>query len=136
MLSTHPERCRFPHGHTRIIEVVVEGDRLNPQGMLVDFKALKLALERYVDRYDHALAVNSNDPAYQDLKGRFPDEAFVVFDQEEPTTERIARDIYDYASEIFAKGYQDGPYRIEKGQNRVVRVRVGETPSSWAEFGD
>jgi len=119
-----------------VIEIVIEGDELNPQGMLVDFKALKLALESYVDRYDHSMAVNSNDPAYAALQQSFPDQAFVVFSAEEPTTERIARDIYDFAAHILKDGFQSGPYRIEKGKNRVTRVRVGETPSSWAEYGD
>jgi len=134
MLSLHPEACRFPHGHTRTIEVVVEGDALDDRGMLLDFKALKMALERTVDRYDHSLAVNSNDPALPELQARYPREALVVFENQEPTTEAIAKDLYDYAVRVMEEGFQEGPYVIEPGRNRIVRVRVWETPSSWAEF--
>jgi 6-pyruvoyltetrahydropterin/6-carboxytetrahydropterin synthase len=134
MLSLHPEACRFPHGHTRTIEVVVEGDGLDERGMLLDFKALKMALEEYIDRYDHSLAVNSEDPFLSELQARYPREALVVFERQEPTTEAIAKDLYDYAARILHEGFQEGPYAIEPERCRLTRVRVWETPSSWAEY--
>lgn len=134
MLSRHPEACRFPHGHTRTVEVVVAGDNLDENGMLVDFKALKLALESHIDRYDHALAVNASDPFLPRLAEAYPDEAIVVFDGE-PTTEAIAREIFEFASRILREGFESGAYRIPAGQVALERVRVWETPSSWAEFG-
>ena len=27
MLSKHPDKCRFPHGHTRKVEFVIEAER-------------------------------------------------------------------------------------------------------------
>lgn len=134
MLSRHPEACRFPHGHTRTIEVVVSGEALDESGMLVDFKALKLALEAHIDRYDHALAVNASDPFLPKLSEAYPAAALVVFDGE-PTTEAIAREIFEFASQILKNGFEEGPYRIPAGQVALERVRVWETPSSWAEFG-
>jgi 6-pyruvoyltetrahydropterin/6-carboxytetrahydropterin synthase len=62
MLSKHPEKCRFPHGHTRRIEVVVSAQKLNKNEMVVDFKALKNAVEPFVEMFDHSMAINSNDP--------------------------------------------------------------------------
>ena len=44
MLSKHPDRCRFPHGHSRRVEVVVAADELDSHDMVCDFKALKLAI--------------------------------------------------------------------------------------------
>lgn len=134
MLSLHPEACRFPHGHTRTIEVVVEGDRLTAAGMLVDFKALRMALQGYIERYDHSMAVNSSDPALAELQARYPAEALVVFQDQEPTTEAIAKDLFDFAAKVFEEGFQEGPYVIEPGETRIARVRVWETPTSWAEF--
>lgn len=135
LLSRHPEACRFPHGHTRTIEVVVAADDLDEAGMVVDFKALKLALEAHLDRYDHAIAVNRSDPFLESLKAAFPERAYLVFDGE-PTTEAIAKEIFDHVAGILASGFEAGrSYRIPAGRCRLERVRVWETPSSWAEFG-
>jgi 6-pyruvoyltetrahydropterin/6-carboxytetrahydropterin synthase len=135
MLSKHPERCKFPHGHTRTIEVVVVGESLDEQGMLVDFKALKLALQDYIERYDHAMAVNSEDPLLPALQSLYPADAVVVFEGREPTTEAIARDIFDFVEGTLEQGFHEGQYKIEPGRVVVERVKVWETPSSWAEFG-
>lgn len=134
MLSRHPERCRFPHGHTRKIEVVVAGDGLNDQGMLIDFKALKLALESYIDRYDHSMAVNSEDGLLPTLRELYPPDAFIVFEGQEPTTEVIAHDIYTFVSGVLREGFSHGSYQIPAGRVTVERIRVWETPTSWAEF--
>lgn len=135
MLSRHPERCRFPHGHTRTVEVVVAGVALNEDGMLVDFKALKRAIAGHIERYDHAMAVNSEDPALPFLQETYPSDAIIVFENEEPTTEVMAREIFDHVEKVFAAGFQDGPYQIPADRVRVERVRVWETPNSWAEYG-
>jgi len=135
MLSKHAERCKYPHGHTRTVEVVVAGESLDDHGMLVDFKALKLALEDHIDRYDHAMAVNSNDPLLPTLKELYPSEAIVVFENLEPTTEAIAREIFDFVDLTLNQGFQRDHYAIPAGHVRLERVRVWETPSSWAEYG-
>ncbi len=135
MLSRHPEKCKFPHGHTRTIEVVVAGDSLDANGMLVDFKALKLALEAHIGRYDHAMAVNSNDPLLSALRDLYPGDSVVVFQDQEPTTEAIAREIFDFVDQVLRAGFQAEPYSIPAGVIRLERVRVWETRSSWAEYG-
>ncbi|RYG27638.1 hypothetical protein EON81_29815 [bacterium] len=58
----------------------------------------------------------------------------MVFEDEEPTTEAMAREIYDHVAGVFERGFEDGPYRIAPGGVRVERVRVWETPNSWAEY--
>jgi 6-pyruvoyltetrahydropterin/6-carboxytetrahydropterin synthase len=135
MPSKHPERCKYPHGHTRTVEVVVAGNSLDPNGMLVDFKALRLAVQDHIDRYDHSMAVNSNDPLLPALKELYPADAVVVFENEEPTTEAIAKEIFDYVASVLRQGFAQGQYLIVAGTIRLERVRVWETPSSWAEYG-
>lgn len=140
MLSKHPERCRFPHGHTRTIEVVIAGEELDDNGMLVDFKALKLAIEDLIDRYDHAMAVNSSDPFLPALQQQYGDEAIVVFEAQEPTTEAMAERLFVEISGILASGFEGASksgavYRIPTGSIRLERIRVWETPDSWAEYG-
>lgn len=41
ILSKHPEKCRFPHGHTRRVEIVFEADDLDANDMVCDFKVLR-----------------------------------------------------------------------------------------------
>ncbi|MEO1511971.1 MAG: 6-carboxytetrahydropterin synthase, partial [Planctomycetota bacterium] len=62
MLSKHPGRCRYPHGHSRRVDVVISSEVLDENDMVCDFKAVKLAVGAFVDRFDHALVVNSEDP--------------------------------------------------------------------------
>lgn len=134
MLSRHPERCRFPHGHTRTIEVVLAGENLDENGMLVDFKAVKLAIGAHIDRYDHAMAVNSSDPFLESLKQMYPDEALVVYENQEPTTEAMAHELFLHIESVLRNGFAEGPYRIAPGSVNLERIRVWETPDSWAEF--
>ena len=41
MLSKHPDLCKFPHGHSRKVEIVLEADTLDHNEMVCDFKAFK-----------------------------------------------------------------------------------------------
>lgn len=137
MLLKHPSLCRFPHGHSRRIDVVLSGESLDGNDMLCDFKTIKLAVQGYVRRFDHALAVNSNDPIVATLGPL--GERTVVFENQDPTTEAMAKRLYDFiASELSgAKTYTDEnghQYRFPAGVV-VERVRVTETSSSWAEYG-
>lgn len=137
MLSKHPSRCRFPHGHSRRIDLVISSDRLNGHDMVCDFKALKLAVSDFLDSFDHAMAVNSQDEMLPHL--RAADERVVVFEDEDPTTEVIARRIYEFLEGEIARGgrYADtegNTYGLDPGLT-LERVRVGETSSSWAEYG-
>lgn len=134
MLSKHGDRCRFPHGHTRTIEVVVSASQLDENGMVLDFKALKLALKEHIDRYDHTMAVNSEDPLLAAMQEVYP-ESVVVFENREPTTEAIAEELFAHVQRVLTQGWQGDGYSIRPGSARVERVRVWETPTSWAEVG-
>lgn len=134
MLSKHPGRCRFPHGHSRRIEVVVSSETLDANDMVCDFKALKLALHSIADRFDHAMAINSADPQ----RAQFETGRAVVFNGQDPTTEVIAKHLYDHLAAIVRAGGEfpsDGlTYRLPTTLT-VERVRVGETSNTWAEYG-
>ena len=47
MLSKHPDKCQFPHGHTRKVEFVLEAAQLDQNEMVCDFKIIKTALAPY-----------------------------------------------------------------------------------------
>jgi len=138
MLSKHPGRCRLPHGHSRTVELVIASDHLDDNDMVCDFKSLKLAVEEYLDQYDHALMINSNDPFLKTIPEQYT-ARLIVLDNEDPTTEVLARRIYEYVSTQIKAG---GSYTDPNGNTFTLpthltleRVRVSETSSSWAEYG-
>jgi 6-pyruvoyltetrahydropterin/6-carboxytetrahydropterin synthase len=134
MLTQHPDKCRFPHGHTRKIEFVIEADELDSHQMVCDFKIIKEAVGDWIDTFDHALCMNTADPAYQEFKGRYGDRV-IGFENQDPTTELMARTIFDHTQNALA-AYAlraDLRYLLAAGV-RLVRVRVWETSSSWAEY--
>ena len=136
MLSKHPGRCRFPHGHTRAIDVVVSAAELDASDMVCDFAALKHAIAAAVDRFDHALAINSDDPLLAKLES--VQERIVIFQGKDPTTEVFAKFIFDELESVIAARRSiagpDGRSYVLPAGLRVERVRVGETPTTWAEY--
>jgi len=137
MLSKHPGRCRFPHGHSRRVDLVLSCETLDERDMVCDFKAVKLAVSEFLDSFDHAMAVNSQDPNLPALKEA--DQRVVVFEGVDPTTEVMAERIYRFLETRIAAG---GTYVDDAGLEfslrpgvTLERVRVTETSSSWAEFG-
>jgi len=136
MLSKHPGKCRFPHGHTRKIEFILESASLDSNGMVCDFKIIKDAVGSYLETLDHALCMNSEDPMFATLQQAYGD-SVVAFDKTEPTTEVLAEKIHSTASRLLAEyAERNSPsYPLSEGV-RLVRVRVWETSSSWAEYED
>jgi len=135
-LSKHPEKCRFPHGHSLKIEVVARGRVLDDNDMVCDYKALKMIVVDIVDRLDHAMALNSADPQLEGLAAI--GERVLLFDDCDPTTEVLARWLYDGISERLENGcVVESPtgtgYRIPEGL-QLERVRVWETATSWGEY--
>ncbi|MBI4568191.1 MAG: 6-carboxytetrahydropterin synthase [Planctomycetes bacterium] len=138
MLAKHPEKCRFPHGHTRRIEVVIRGDTLDRNDMLCDFKAIRLLAEEFLKSYDHAICVSSLDPLLPALRETRPDR-LKVYEEQDPTTEVMAQEMFTYVAARLARtrrvtSPQTGAvYEIPPGLV-LERLRLWETSSTWAEF--
>jgi 6-pyruvoyltetrahydropterin/6-carboxytetrahydropterin synthase len=135
-LCKHPEKCRFPHGHSLRIEVVARGRDLDDNDMVCDYKALKMVVTELVDRLDHAMALNSADPELEGLKAI--GERVLLFDNQDPTTEVLARWLFEgVATRLAAGGTVLSPagvsYEIPRDLE-LERIRVWETRTSWAEF--
>jgi 6-pyruvoyltetrahydropterin/6-carboxytetrahydropterin synthase len=106
--------------------------------MVVDFKVIKLIAQDYIRRYDHRMAINSADPLLPSMRQVHPD-SLVVFEGKDPTTEVIAKDIFDFVASRLAQGFtgksESGvEYTLEPDRVALERVRVYETATSWAEF--
>lgn len=134
MLSKHPGNCRFPHGHSRRVEIVLIADALNTADMVCDFKTLKGALEPFLKQWDHALCLNTADPNYAQWLETYGSRV-IPFVQTDPTSEAMAKVIYTEAISRLHQLGADVAGTPGSGQNiRVERVRVTETSSSWAEY--
>lgn len=94
MLSKHPDKCRFPHGHTRKVEFTLEADALDPCEMVCDFKVVKETMEALLAQYDHAMCVNTDDPKYADFKAAYGYRV-MGFEKADPSTGFLAKTIYE-----------------------------------------
>lgn len=108
-IPEHPGRCAQLHGHTYRALITVAGERLNAQGMLVDFADLKELCTRVLAPLDHAYL--NELPAFAGTA---------------PTAEAIARYIYQ-----STKAEIDSP--SEEGA-KVARVTVYESETSFATY--
>lgn len=97
-------KCARAHGHTYTVEVTLTAAELDPPGFVADFAALD-PLKAYLDTtLDH-----------RDLN------TVVEF---EPTSERLARHLYDWC---------EANLNLPPAAT-VEKVRVSETPNTWAEY--
>jgi 6-pyruvoyltetrahydropterin/6-carboxytetrahydropterin synthase len=71
-------KCEELHGHNWKIEVSVSSDRLNKEGLVIDFQILKQRVEKVIESLDHTYL---NDLPY--------------FSGKEPSSENIAKYIFD-----------------------------------------
>lgn len=134
MLSKHPDKCQFPHGHTRKVEFVLSAETLDDNEMVCDFKIIKTAVGDFLESLDHAMCMNTDDPAYTEFKNRYGDR-IIGFESKDPTTELLAQHIHTVATAALAT-YADTPgtpYPLRPSV-RLESVRLWETSSSWAEY--
>ncbi len=137
-LSKHPEKCRFPHGHTRIVEVVLRANALDANDMVCDYKALKTVVERELEGFDHAMLLAASDP-HRESFAVFGDRV-VLLEEGDPTTEILARHLFRRISAVFRPGMEvtapGGVTYVVPDTVRIERVRVSETANTWGEYGE
>jgi len=96
------------HGHNYVLEVSLEGEPDAVTGMVLDLKELKDILTRHVvEPYDH----------------RFLNYEVPPFDRVVPTTENIARDVWQRLQ----------PHLTTPGR-RLKTVRLYETPDLYVDY--
>lgn len=137
-LSKHPEKCRFPHGHSRTVEVVLRAERLDANDMVCDYKVLKLVVSRELERFDHAMLLAADDPERHAM-APFA-ERLVLLEEGDPTTEVLARHLFERITAAFlassgVPGEEGTVYHVPAGVV-VERVRVWETSSTWGEYAE
>lgn len=105
-LREYQGQCEHLHGHNYVVRVYAGCDELDSEGLVVDFGALKAALQRVLARFDHGL-LNDTPP----------------FDAQSPTVEHLARFI---AEEVAAQ--------LDDARARVIACAVWETPRNCAIY--
>ncbi|KJJ85710.1 queuosine biosynthesis protein QueD [Candidatus Omnitrophus magneticus] len=103
-LRGYKGKCEDLHGHNWYIEVEAVSEELDSLGMVIDFKEMKKVLDSILNELDHKYL---NEISY--------------FEKINPTSENIARYLYDKISPFFQKG-------------KISKVTVWETDSSMASY--
>ena len=134
MLTKHPDKCAYPHGHTRKVEFVLEADELDRNEMVCDFKIMKKVMSDFLETLDHAMCINTDDPKYADFKASYGDRV-IGFEAIDPTTEVMAKTMFDHFREKLGQYASTTGHRYPLRNNlRIVKVRLWETSTSWAEY--
>ena len=106
-LRNYKGKCENVHGHNFKVRVVIEGEKLDETGLLVDFLDVKAAMQTIIDRLDHVF-LNEVEP----------------FDIKNPSAENIAEYFY---SEIERSLKSVVPVRVRE-------VKVWETDIQSATY--
>jgi 6-pyruvoyltetrahydropterin/6-carboxytetrahydropterin synthase len=107
-LRNYKGRCENVHGHNWKVRVVIEGEKLDATGMLVDFLDVKSFMGEILDRIDHQF-LNEIPP----------------FDVVNPSAENIAEYFYQQLTGRFA----ETPVPV-----RIREVKIWETEIQSATY--
>ena len=132
-IPSHKSQCRNLHGHRYTLEITLSGDiitqdNVSETGMVMDFSDVKrIARESVVDVWDHAFLVYFDDKVVLDFLNSLPNHKTVIFPTV-PTAENMAAEAFKILN------YQ---YKDTFGNHlKLERVRLYETPNSWADALD
>jgi 6-pyruvoyltetrahydropterin/6-carboxytetrahydropterin synthase len=120
-------KCRSIHGHSWRIILTLKTEKLDSQGMVVEFGQLKMAWRGWLDAHlDHALMLNHADPLAALLQAADPGMR-IFLTPADPTTEHLACMLAQQAEAILENlGYSPSV--------QIERVRVEETRVNSAEY--
>ena len=104
-LREYKGKCERLHGHNWRIDLRLAGDRLDAEGLLLDFTEAKRILGEVLERFDHRY-LNEVEP----------------FDRLQPSSENIARTIAEAVAERIPAGV------------RVVSVTAWESDRCAATY--
>lgn len=129
-IPNHKSQCRNLHGHRYALEITLSGEiisasNVSENGMVMDFSDVKkIARESVVDVWDHAFLVFREDKVILDFLNSLPSHKTVIFPNV-PTAENMAAEAFKILK---------GQYKDTYGNHLTLdRVRLYETPNSWAD---
>ena len=129
-IPSHKSQCRNLHGHRYAIEITLTGDIIQQEGssedgMVMDFSDVKaIARQAVVEPWDHAFLVYRGDHEILRFLNSLPDHKTVIMNYV-PTAENMAAEAF----RILNERYKD----LYGNHLHLERVRLYETPNSWAD---
>jgi 6-pyruvoyltetrahydropterin/6-carboxytetrahydropterin synthase len=129
-IPSHKSQCRNLHGHRYAIEITLSGEIIqqegaSEQGMVMDFSDVKaIARHAVVEPWDHAFLVYREDRLVVDFLASLPHHKTVIMECV-PTAENMAAEAF----RILQAAYRD----TYGNHLKLERVRLYETPNSWAD---
>ncbi len=115
--KSYTKRCTNIHGHRFVVEVFCSSYDVNDDGVVVDFKRLSEYVQPVIDKLDHTLILEIDSKV--DTNKKEPNGFKTFYMDDTPTAENLAKLIYD---------------DIKENVGSLVKVRVHETESGWAEY--
>lgn len=128
------DKCGRIHGHNFHVAVEVSGP-LDDHYFVMDFIDVKTAIKDEVDKLDHRILIpaNAKELVLKESKGSlefsFSGKRYVV-----PRDDACLLPLPAITSELLAKHFHDALAQKFKGYK--IKVRIGETSSSFAEYGE
>ena len=129
-IPNHQSKCRHLHGHRYALEVTLSGKVIDQEGgsdegMVMDFSEVKAIANRcVVEPWDHAFLVYAGDSEVRGFLASLPNHKTVVLNRV-PTAENLALEAFALLDKAYQDSYGTGL--------RLERVRLYETPNSWAD---
>ena len=105
-LRQYNGECERLHGHNWDVKVSIASEELNDLGMVMDFRDLKAATKKLMDKFDHQYL--NEVPPFTELN---------------PTTENIAKYLFDELSRAINTNFI-----------KVNEVTVWESPTCSASY--
>lgn len=91
-------KCVFCHGHNFKIEVTAKSNSLNKNDMVMDFSDLKTLVNSLIEKWDHGMFLNENDPEVNNIKS-----CRLTTFSTDPTAEVLCKYLFDKLNEEFLK---------------------------------
>ena len=107
-LRNYKGKCENVHGHNFRVQVIIEGERLDTTGLLVDFLDVKSLMQGVIERLDHQF-LNEMAP----------------FDVINPSAENLAKYFYEETTRQM-NAMPDGA--------RVTCITIWETDTTSATY--
>jgi 6-pyruvoyltetrahydropterin/6-carboxytetrahydropterin synthase len=121
-LHQHTGGCKYIHGHSYRYEITVGVKKLQ-DSMVMDFKDLKILVQKIIGPWDHALLLYEKDPLADCIKA-FTEVLLLPWI---PTAENMVCHIADRINERLFTLDIPGPLML-------VSVKIWETATSHAEW--
>ena len=128
--NCYSDRCKYSlHAHTAVIEVFLEGQKLDNAGMLLDFGITKKVFKPFIEIHDNAVLMWDRDNSeYKDfIKSKTDNWIELSFT---PSAEMLAAYFQLHFSTFLER------VKLKNGEDQelnIAKTRYHETRTGWAE---